>query len=131
VWQGVTRVPGPVRAAVVIVLLEAVGLLAAAAVLLFKTVTGTPESLAAALLGAALAVVAAAVLALCARGLHALRPAARTPVVVLQLLALPVGYSLGIQAGRLAYGVPILFAALLVLYLLFTPPAREVLNRPD
>ena len=41
-----------------------------------------------------------------------------------QLLALPVGYSLAFQAGRSATAAPILVAALAVLYLLFTPPAR-------
>ena len=64
-------------------------------------------------LWAALAVVGfallgAVVLVLCARGLLALRPSSRSPVVLLQLIALPVGYSLGIQAGRLLVGVPIL-----------------------
>ncbi len=125
------RVPGQVRAAAAIIALEALALAVAAAILVIKTVTGHPDSVARALLGAALAVVGALVLGGCARGLIALRPAARTPVVVLQLLALPVGFSLAFQAGRIAYGGPILLAALAVLYLLFTPPAREVLNRPD
>src|SRR6266568_97665 len=77
----------------------------------------------------ALALLGAVVLVSCARGLLAQRPAARTPVVVLELLALPVSYSLGFQAGLLAYGVPIMFSALAVLYLLFTPAARAVLDR--
>ena len=50
-------------------------------------------------------------------------------MVVLQLLALPVGYSLAFQAGLLGYGAPILLGALTVLYLLFTPPARAALDR--
>jgi hypothetical protein len=58
-----------------------------------------------------------------------LRPAARSPIVVLQLLALPVAYSLAFQADRIAYGAPIMLAALAVIFLLFTPPAREVLDR--
>ena len=48
---------------------------------------------------------------------------------MLQLLALPVSYSLAFQAGRVGYGGPILVAALAVLYLLFTPPARAALDR--
>ena len=59
-----------------------------------------------------------------------MRPSARSPVLVLELLALPVSYSLAIQAGRVGYGGPILISALAVLYLLFTPSAREILNRP-
>jgi hypothetical protein len=127
----VPSAPGPVRAAVVIVLMQALGLVAAAAFLLIESVTGDPDSLGRALLGAVLAVSGALVLYLCGRALLRVRPAARTPIIVLELLALPVGYSLAFQAGRIAYGGPILLAALAVLYLLFTPPAREALNRPD
>jgi hypothetical protein len=129
VHPGTDRVPAQVRAAVVIVGLQAVAFAGGAAVLVVKTVVGRPDSVARALLGAAFAVLGAAVLGSCARGLLALRPAARTPVVVIQLLALPVGYSLGFQAGLLAYGAPILVSALAVLYLLFTPPARKALDR--
>jgi hypothetical protein len=68
---------------------------------------------------------------LCARALLRLRPAARTPVLVLEALALPVSYSLAFQAGRVGYGGPILVGALAVLYLLFTPPVRAVLDRGD
>ena len=127
--DALVRPPTPVRLAAGIVAAEAVGLLVAAAVLVAKTVTGHPASVGRALVGAALAVFGAAVLALCARGLMHLRYAARTPVIVLQLLALPVGYSLAFQAGRVGYGGPVLVAALAVLYLLFTPPARAALDR--
>ncbi len=70
-------------------------------------------------------------LVLCVRGLLHLRPAARTPVVVVEALALPVAYSLAFQANRVGYGGPILLTALAVLYLLFTPPVRTVLDRED
>ena len=122
-------VPGPIRAACAILGLEALALLATAGFLVFDTIVGTPHSVAGALLGALFAVGGAAVIALGARGLLRLRPVARTPVVVLQLLALPVAYSLAFQAGLVGYGGPILVAALSVLYLLFTPPARAVLDR--
>ncbi|MDT4997250.1 MAG: hypothetical protein QOD45_1318 [Pseudonocardiales bacterium] len=122
-------VPAQVRVASGVVALEALALAAGAAVLIAKTVGGGADSLARALLTAALAALAAAVLGLCARGLLRLRPAARTPVVVLQLLAIPVSYSLAFQAGRVGYGGPILLAAVTVLYLLFTPPARAALDR--
>ena len=124
--------PGQLRAAAVLVAIEAAGLVAAAAVLFAKIVVGHPESLARALLEAAMALAGAAMLGLAARGLLHARQAARTPVIVIQLLALPVGYSLAFQAGLVAYGGPILGAAVTVLYLLFTPPAREILDRrPD
>ncbi len=109
---------------------EALALVATAVVLVVKTSTGHPHSVAGALLGAALALVAALALGAAARGLAHLRAAARTPVIVLQLLAVPVSYSLAFQAHRVGYGGPILLAALATLYLLFTPPARAALDRP-
>ena len=122
-------VPGQVRVAAAIVVAEALALLGVAGVLVAKTVTGHPDSVGRALFGAALAAAGAAVLAVCARGLMHLRPSSRTPVVLMQLLALPVSFSLAFQAGRVGYGGPILVAAVVVLYLLFTPPARSALDR--
>jgi hypothetical protein len=113
-----------------VIAVEALALVATAAVLVVKTSTGHPHSVAGALLGAALALVAALALGAAARGLAHLRAAARTPVIVLQLLAVPVSYSLAFQAHRVGYGGPILLAALATLYLLFTPPARAALDRP-
>jgi hypothetical protein len=121
--------PGQVRAATAIVALEALALLAAAGVLIFKTVFGNPDSVGRAMSDVGLAIFGAVLLAFAARGLLRLSPSARTPVLVLQLLALPVSYSLAFQAHRVEYGGPILVAALAVLYLLFTPPAREALDR--
>jgi hypothetical protein len=109
--------------------LQALALLAAAAIVLFKAATETSHDVAGAVLLAAIAVGGAAALGYCARGLFRLRPAARTPAVVIQLLALPVSYSLAFQAGRVDYGAPILLSALAVIYLLFTPPVRAVLDR--
>ena len=123
------RVPGQVRAATAIVALEALALLAAAGVLIFKTIFGDPDSVGRAMSDAGLAVFGAVLLAFAARGLLRLSPSSRTPVLVLELLALPVSYSLAFQAHRVEYGGPILVAALAVIYLLFTPPAREALDR--
>jgi hypothetical protein len=115
---------------VAIIALEALCLAGAAAFLVVDTVTGTPAGIGRALLDAAFAAAGAVLLALAGRGVWRLRPAARTPVVVLQILALPVAYSLAFQAHRASIGGPILLAALAVLYLLFTPPARASLDRP-
>jgi hypothetical protein len=122
-------VPGPLRAAVVLILVESAALLCATVFLVYATVVGRPSEVARALLGAAIALVGSAGLAAAARGLWRLSSAARSPVVVLQLLALPVGYSLGFQAGRIGFGGPIMAIALVVLFLLFTPPVREALDR--
>jgi hypothetical protein len=113
----------------VIIAAECVALVAAAGVLVAKSVTGSPGDLARALFAALIAIGAAVGLGFGARALLRLRPAARSPIVVVQLLALPVSYSLAFQAGRVEYGAPIMVAALAVIFLLFTPPARQALDR--
>ena len=123
------RPPGQIRGASAIVVLQALALLAAAGVVIFKTIFGDPDSVGRAMSDAGFAILGAALLLFGARGLLRLSPASRTPVLVLQLLALPVSYSLAFQAHRVEYGGPILVAALAVLCLLFTPPAREALDR--
>jgi hypothetical protein len=115
--------------AVGLVLVESAALVCAAVFLVYATIVGKPSDMWRALFGAVIALLGAAALAFGARALAQLRPAARSPIVVLQLLALPVGYSLGFQAGRIGYGGPIMVVALVVLFLLFTPPAREALDR--
>jgi hypothetical protein len=115
--------------AIALIGVESLGLVGLAIVLLIKTITGHPHSLPAALLGVAMTLLGAAVLFLCARGLAALSPSARSPVVVIELIALPVSYDLAFQAGLVAYGAPILVIALAVLYLVFTPPVRKILDR--
>ncbi|MDT4919986.1 MAG: hypothetical protein QOI15_888 [Pseudonocardiales bacterium] len=126
---GDERAPRPLVVACGVLALQALALVAAAAIVLVKAATQKSTTLPGAVLLAAIALGGAAALVVCARGLLRLRPAARTPAVVIELLALPVSYSLAIQAGRVAYGAPIMLSALAVIYLLFTPPARAVLDR--
>jgi hypothetical protein len=121
--------PAQVRVAAALIGLESLALLVAAAILVAKTLGGHPDSIGRALLDAALALGGAVALGLGARGLIRLRPVARTPMLVLQLLALPVGFDLAFQAGLIGYGAPILVGALVVLCLLLTPPARAALDR--
>jgi hypothetical protein len=126
-----TSAPRPLLVACALIGLQAVGLLVAAAVLLVDTLAGHPTDRASALLGAAFALVGALAFGFGAWGLLRLRPAARTPIVVLEVLTVPVAYSVAFDSGRPAYGGPILLVALAVLYLLFTPPVRAVLDRED
>jgi drug/metabolite transporter (DMT)-like permease len=123
------EVPAPLRAACAVIGLEAVALLGVAVFLFADAITGNPNSVGAALLIGLGTLLGAGLLGFCTRGLWRLQPGARTPAVVLQLLALPVSYDMAFQAGRYGYGGPILVAALAVLYLLFTPPVRAVLDR--
>jgi hypothetical protein len=121
--------PSGVRAAAALVLVEAAALAVVAAALLVLAFVHTTTRLWAAVAIVGFALLGSAVLALCARGLAQLRPSARSPVILVQLLALPVGYSLGIQAGRVLIGVPILLLAIAVLALLMLPSSRQALDR--
>lgn len=125
--------PGPgqptaIRITQVIVAVEAVALCGGAVALVIATVVATAHRVWIPLALAGLAVATALVLLSCARGLGADHQAARTPIILVQLLMLPVGYSLGIQAGRLVVGGPILLAAIVVLAALFSPAVRARLD---
>ncbi len=125
-WAGL---PLELRSAVVVLSAQALGLVVAAGVLLQKTITGDPDSYVAALLAVLMALGGAALLAWAARGVVRGSAGARSPAIVMQLLSIPVGYSLAFQAGLVGYGAPILLSAAAVLYLLFTPAARAALDR--
>jgi hypothetical protein len=123
--------PTQVRAAAIIVLVQAIGLVVAALVVIVKIIGGGYDSAGRAWSDALIALIGAAALVFSARGLSYLRAVVRTPVLLIEALALPVAYSL-VQAGRWIYGAPILLSAVAVLVLLLTPAARAVLDRrPD
>jgi hypothetical protein len=124
------QVPDTVRYAAWVVLGQAAALGVITLVLLVLAAVHSSQRLWAALAIAGFALLGALICYLCGRGLLDLRPSARSPILLLELLALPVGFSLGIQAGRLLAGIPILASALVVLGLLFTPTARSALDRP-
>lgn len=121
--------PGGVQAAAAIVLLEAAALAVTALALLVLAFVRPTTRLWAAVAIVGFALLGAAVLALCARGLLRLRPSARAPVISVQLLAVPVGYSLSVQAGRPLVGAPILIVAVTVVLLLMLPSSRQALDR--
>lgn len=122
--------PIEIRAAAIVVLAQGAALLVAVAVLLIEIARGGYEDAGRAWSDAAFALLGALVLGFAARGLSYLRAAFRTPLLVLEVLTLPVGYSL-IQAGRWAYGVPVILSALVVAGLLLTRPARVALERAE
>lgn len=127
--ERVADLPTTLRVAIGLILLEAAALVVAALVLTVLAFVHDTTELWAAFAIIGFALLAAAVLALCARGLRRLRPSSRTPVLFIQLLALPVTYSLGFQAGRLAIALPIMAVALVVIGLLMTGSARRMLDR--
>ena len=86
-------------------------------------VVGEPFDRLATLLEAGFAVVVGLLVLAVARGLHQIRGWSRSPAVVLQLLALPVGVGLA-QGGVWYAAVPVLGMAGAVLYQLLLPEAR-------
>jgi hypothetical protein len=113
----------PVARAAALVAVEGVALTVLGAVYGVAGVLGEPFDRTATLLEAGFAVVAGALVLLVARGLARVQGWSRSPAVVLQLLALPVG--VGLVQGRVwVAAVPVLLLAAGVLYALATPEAR-------
>ena len=113
----------PVTRAAVVVALEGVVLLLLGVGYGAAGLVGDPFDRTATLLEAAFAVVVGGSLLFVARGLSRVDGWSRSPAVVVQLLALPVGY--GLVQGQVWWAaVPVLLLAGTVLLLLATPEAR-------
>lgn len=124
--------PGQVLWAAAIVALEGVALVVLGPVLLIAgIVRSSADNLGRAWAEVGIAIAAGIVLLYLARALSRLATWSRGPIVVIQLLAAPVGYSLAIPSDQKQYGIPILVAVVTVLYLLFTTEARVALDQPD
>jgi hypothetical protein len=124
------RTPRPVLAAAVLVTVEGAALLVLAVVNVVLTALDDAGSVPLALVGALLLAIFGGALLLLARALRALKPPARSPVVAVQIVALPVGWTLASTNGRPEIGVPVLVLAITVLVLLFaTAEARDALAR--
>jgi hypothetical protein len=124
------RAPRPVLAAAALVTVEGGALLLLAVGSVVLTALNDAGSVPLALAGALLLVIFGGALVLLARGLRALKPPARSPVVAVQIVALPVGWTLASTNGRPEIGAPVLVLAVAVLVLLFgTAEARDALAR--
>jgi uncharacterized membrane protein YhaH (DUF805 family) len=115
--------------AVVVVTVQAAALLVTGLAVAADTAAGSPDDPGAAVTLAVLAVAVGALLFWLARGLLTRRLWARTPVVFLEVLFLPVAYTL-VRSGYAVPGVAYLVLTLGVLVLLFTPAARDALEGP-
>jgi hypothetical protein len=104
-------VPRAVRLAGLLAVVEGAGVLLAAAALGVATALEPPESYGRALLRIGL-------------GIARVERWARAPVVVAQVLLVPVGYTLAVTAQLPLYGVPILALVAAEVCLLLTPEAR-------
>lgn len=108
-----------------VVAAEGVALTAVALAYTVRVVSGTPEDRGVALFGAVIGVAGGLVLLVLARGVRLRRRAALAPLVLLQLLAMPVGFSM-IKAGQVTIGLAVVTPAVATLGLLFgTAAGRE------
>jgi hypothetical protein len=113
-----------VRRAAALLAVEGVALVVVGVVDALATATGSPANRGLSYGVAAFAVGGGAILLLLARAIAAARGWARSPSVVLQLLALPVGIGL-LQGHVWLAGVPVLVLAAVTLWQLFAAPAEE------
>jgi hypothetical protein len=104
-----------VRRAAVLLAVEGVALLVLGIIFTVATATGSPENRGLSYGVAGFAVAGGAVLLLLARAVDRRQGWARSPAVVLQLLAVPVGIGF-LQGGHWAAGVPILLVAAATLW---------------
>ena len=105
----------PVRRAAVLLALEAVVLLVVGVVFAIATAAGEPDNRGLAFGVAGFAVAGGVVLLLLARAIDRSQGWARSPALVLQLLALPVGIGF-LQGRHWAVGVPVLLVAVVTLW---------------
>jgi hypothetical protein len=117
-------VPRSLRAAAAVVGLEAALVGVGALVLLWLTLTSTPDSLSRAIAEVVAVGAAAAFLGAAAVGLRRVAAWARGPVIVFQLILAALGYTTAFDAQRPLIGVPVLVLVAAVLYLLATPESR-------
>lgn len=118
----------PASRAAALVAVQGAGLVLGGAAYGVAALVGDPFDRTGALLQAAATVVVGVLVLLVARGLHRTAGWSRSPAVLLQLLALPVGIGLA-QSGVWYAAVPVLLLAAAVLYLLATPQARAAFEQ--
>jgi uncharacterized membrane protein YhaH (DUF805 family) len=123
----VLRTVSTLRAAAWLVAAQAAGLVVLTFVYLVALVFSTPSNYAAAATTTVFVALAAVGLGLCARGLAQRRRWARSPVLVLQLVTMPVAIGL-VQGGLWYVGVPLLVWVLAVVVLLFAPGTNAALR---
>lgn len=119
--------PRTLTACAGLVLVEALGLLAAAVFYVVEVLVADEDDLTRALVSAGLALLAAVGLGLVGRALLGGRRWARSPALVTNLLVVPVAVGL-LQGGRWYVGLPLLLLAVAVLALLFHPATNAALD---
>ena len=116
----------PLTAVLIVVAVEVVALAASALAALVSLLVGHAHDSLDASLVVVFAALGAVALALVWHGLRRLRRWSRAPVVLVELLALPVGYNL-IGNGVWWAGVPLLACAIVGLVGIFAPSTTQLL----
>ena len=122
------RRPRAISIAAWIVAVEGVAIVALALSYVGLIFTATPHNRGLALFGALLGLLLGGGLLVASRGLRACRRAAYSPILLTQLIAVPVGIGL-VQGHRAWIAVLVLVPSVVVLVLLlFTPGGRSVVT---
>lgn len=120
-------VPGPLRAAVLLLRVEAVALGLIAVWLIWSDLTARTTDLTSALLITAFAVAGAVVLWALGGALSRRRSGARAPAIVLQLMLLPIGWYM-ISGGLGWLGLPLMALGIGMVALLVSGPTNRALG---
>lgn len=121
-----TRLPAPLRWAVVLILAEVVGAALVAGLLGYQGVTVAPPARGDTLAVAGFVLVYAAALAGLAAALHRRKARARAPAIVLQLLLVMLAIVTVTNGGSWS-GVPVALVGVVVTTLLLTPASSAAL----
>jgi hypothetical protein len=120
--------PRSVLVAAAIVIVQGVALVVLALSYAGLILAGHPHNRALALFGAALGLLAGVALLAAGRGLRSLRRAAYSPILLTQIIAIPVGVGL-FQGHRPLIGVAVLVPSAVVLgVLVLTPGGRSIVS---
>jgi hypothetical protein len=123
-----TQLPTPLRIAIVVLLLEAIGMLVATGFSAAATVGGKSYHTSSGIGLTMLALIAVLAIACCAYGTARTRPWSRTPAVMIQVFAVVGGIML-VQGHRLDWGIPALILAVVAAVGLLAPASIKALNR--
>ncbi len=119
--------PAPLRWAIWLLAAESAGLVAVVAILFYDDLAAPVQSVVSAVALTVAAALLAAILAGLAWALTRKRAWARGPAIVLQLLLLPIGYTM-ITGGLPVLGVPVIVIGLVGAGTLLAPATRAALG---
>jgi hypothetical protein len=123
-------VPAPLRLAVAVQVVEAIGMLVATGFSAAATANGKSYHASSGVALTLMAFLAVLAIAVCAYGAAKARPWSRTPALMIQLFAVIGGVML-VQGHRLDWGIPALILAAAATAGLLAPASLKALNRPE